>query len=506
MKRLYLIAACIFILKMANSQSISPLQTAEYCPNVEYTFTATITKPYSSMIGVGSCYVTQLPTSPVGNIFTFKGKFGDANQKQTFQVTHTDGTQANFDFKKIKSLFYGTCSPISVPAIVTAVPCQIVNIPISFSAVQWITQFEPLSTACFGTIATYEYQLPNGWSIGADVSTGNNWIVGGNNATIISDLSTGDGMTIKIRPSNNCGTGLSNGQTPIQILISRPKPPLTFTGGYAVCTSQNFQANNAPSWVSNYTWLVTPSTVFGNTNPTSNPTTVTKLANGEGDIQLTISSSSCPASFVYNTQEITGKPKLVSGAPEVFGNTPPMMIYYGPGDENEVCQYQGTTFDLTYTTNTTVNWSAVSHQGGPWPSWTELSEGDIYVEFFNPTQNTLVLQMDASNTCGITSYQFGFKAIDCALRMASTVNYFKVSPNPAYNIINIIPIEPGVEKPARKLITAIIITNFTNNIVSSKKFENDPMAQISTAGLKPGIYYVTIECGKYKEVQKIIKQ
>lgn len=84
MKRLYLIAACIFILKMANSQSISPLQTAEYCPNVEYTFTATITKPYSSMIGVGSCYVTQLPTSPVGNIFTFKGKFGDANQKQTF--------------------------------------------------------------------------------------------------------------------------------------------------------------------------------------------------------------------------------------------------------------------------------------------------------------------------------------------------------------------------------------------------------------------------------------
>ena len=61
MKRLFTIAACSFILQIANSQSISPLQTNEFCPGVEYTFTATITKPYSSMIGVGSCFVTQLP-------------------------------------------------------------------------------------------------------------------------------------------------------------------------------------------------------------------------------------------------------------------------------------------------------------------------------------------------------------------------------------------------------------------------------------------------------------
>ncbi|MDP1811727.1 MAG: hypothetical protein Q8K66_10035, partial [Sediminibacterium sp.] len=431
MKRLYLIAACILLLKMANSQTILPLQSAEYCPNVEYTFTATITKPYKNMIGEGSCFVTQLPQSPVGTTFTFKGKFGDANQKQTFLVYHPDNTSTPFEFTKIKSLFHGTCSPIPVPATVTALPCQTVSIPISFSAVQWFTIFEPSSTACFGTITTYEYLLPSGWVLNGTTSTGSNWITGTNNITVTSDLSTSG--QIQVRAVNPCGASLVKGQIST-IAINRPKPPLTFTGGYAVCTSQNFQANNVPSWVSNYTWLVTPSTIFGNTNPTSNPTTVTKLANGDGDIQLTISSASCPATFVYNTQEITGKPKLVSGAPEVSGNTPPMMIYYAPGDENEVCQYQGTTFDLNYTINTTVNWSAVSHQGGPWPSWTELSEGDIYVEFFNPTQNTLVLQMDASNTCGTTSYQFGFKAIDCALRMASTVNYFKVSPNPAYNI------------------------------------------------------------------------
>lgn len=87
MKRLSLIIVCSIILKIAASQSISPLQTDEYCPNTEYTFTATIPKTYSSMIGVGGCFVTQLPTPPVSSTFTF-----------------TDGTSYDFEFKKIKSL------------------------------------------------------------------------------------------------------------------------------------------------------------------------------------------------------------------------------------------------------------------------------------------------------------------------------------------------------------------------------------------------------------------
>ena len=178
--------------------------------------------------------------------------------------------------------------------------------------------------------------MPSGWSIGANVSNGSTWIAEGNNVTVTSDLSTGNGMVIRVRPANNCSSGLANGQIPATIFISRPKPPLTFTGGYTVCTSQNFEANNIPSWVSNYTWLVTPNTVFDNANPTSNPTTVNKLANGEGDIQLTISSPSCPLAFVYNTQEITNKPKLVAGTPQVSNSNPLMMIYSGPGDENAV--------------------------------------------------------------------------------------------------------------------------------------------------------------------------
>lgn len=107
MKHTLLVFVLSFILaKFVMAQSISPLQTDEYCPNTEYTFTATIPKIYQSMIGVSGAAVTQLPTSPVGSTFTFKGKFGDVNQKQIFRITYTDGTSYDFEFKRIKSLFY----------------------------------------------------------------------------------------------------------------------------------------------------------------------------------------------------------------------------------------------------------------------------------------------------------------------------------------------------------------------------------------------------------------
>jgi hypothetical protein len=91
------------------------------------------------------------------------------------------------------------------------------------------------------------------------------------------------------------------------------------------------------------------------------------------------------------------------------------MIYYSPGDENVICTYQGNTYDFTYTSNSNINWTAVSHVGGPWPFWIADGNGDLYVEFFNPRQNKMVLNMNASNTCRSTTYNFGFKSVTCTL-------------------------------------------------------------------------------------------
>jgi hypothetical protein len=89
MKYFLFTAFCSIILNITEAQpTISPLQSNEFCPNIEYTFTATLAKPYSSMIGEG-CYVTQLPTGG-GTTITFKGKFIDENSKQTFRIYHSE--------------------------------------------------------------------------------------------------------------------------------------------------------------------------------------------------------------------------------------------------------------------------------------------------------------------------------------------------------------------------------------------------------------------------------
>ena len=144
---------------MVNAQNILPLLTDEYCPDTEYTFTANLPKPYSSMIGEGGCYLTQSPSGSGGYTITFKGKFGDVNQKQTFRVYYNDGTNYSFDFKKIKSLFYGACTAIQPnQSTITALPCQTANHSISFNNVHGkqslkahnfvLAPLQPMNTFC----------------------------------------------------------------------------------------------------------------------------------------------------------------------------------------------------------------------------------------------------------------------------------------------------------------------------------------------------------------------
>ncbi len=114
MKQLLLLVLLTYTAIAAKSQSISLSLDNEYCPSTEYTFTASLPKPYSSMIGEGGCYVTQSPSGSGGYSVTFKGKFADANQKQIFRVYFSDGSNYPFEFKKIKFLFYSAASSCSI--------------------------------------------------------------------------------------------------------------------------------------------------------------------------------------------------------------------------------------------------------------------------------------------------------------------------------------------------------------------------------------------------------
>jgi Secretion system C-terminal sorting domain len=517
MKKLSAILVLAISPALVFSQTTSPDINGEYCPLTNITFNVTL--PIANFVSLSSWTNNPVVVNGITNLvnntnsgtttFSFVGQLRDVNIAQTFKVNYTPSNGSATDYfitiKKIKSLFYGSTDQTACPGIlpninsITAPPCTITNTAISFPTIKWFTYAENPSL-CWGSIATYEYQLPAGWSIGSSVSTGSNWIQGSNSVTVTSDLNNGG--VIRIRPANSCGAGLANGVTPAVISISRPKPTLTFTGGSTVCTVQNFQALNVPGWVNGFNWSVTPSSVFSITNPNSNPTTVTKVSSGEGDIQLVISSSTCPATFTYNTLEITGKPKLVAGIPEAYGMTPLLALYNAPGDENDICRYQGTDYDFNYTSNSTVTWSAVSHLGGPWPSWNQSATDDLYVEFFTGTQVKLVMKVDVANTCGTSSYQFGFKAVDCSGFRTAKANKFVVSPNPTTGLINI----TQDDKQVGVAIEEVKLSDANNNVLRIQKFPKLTTAQVNVGNLHAGAYYITIKSSTYQETQTVIKK
>jgi hypothetical protein len=198
MKRIYFILFGFFVTQYCFSQTISPATTTEFCPNVETTFNISVPGTYDNISVSGGCFITTSPysitTSGGNTTFSFKGKFIDSNQTQTFTVTSIiNGSASNFPFRftKIKSLFNATsASTISLNTVsLVAQRCQIQNFNISFTNVKYGNENVSPSIS-YGNITNYEYQLPTGWSIGSTTSTGSNWIAGGNNVTIPLNLPT----------------------------------------------------------------------------------------------------------------------------------------------------------------------------------------------------------------------------------------------------------------------------------------------------------------------------
>ncbi|HNF37762.1 MAG TPA: hypothetical protein PLC45_03760 [Chitinophagaceae bacterium] len=215
---LLLLLANIFI----KAQSISLGTDNEYCPNTEYEFTVTLPSSYTS-ISATQFLITQQPFAfnSTNTSFKFKGKFNDVNIKQTIIIKYNSG-QSTFpiEYKKVKSLFYSndaSCTIIqpkfssnNAPATSFTAPlCLVSNFAITFSKIKWHTAFET-PTYCFGSISDYEYLLPANWKLGNITSNGTTWLQGTNAVTITSDLTSGNGQTILIRPKNTCVSNSAN--------------------------------------------------------------------------------------------------------------------------------------------------------------------------------------------------------------------------------------------------------------------------------------------------------
>lgn len=117
MKKIFLLSL-ILTTKIINlfSQTITPVQSTEQCPNANITFTVTIVansiqSVQPKALNVNPTVVQQpfnIITSGANKTFNFIGKFADYNNKQTFTVYYTNANNQavthDFTFIKIKSL------------------------------------------------------------------------------------------------------------------------------------------------------------------------------------------------------------------------------------------------------------------------------------------------------------------------------------------------------------------------------------------------------------------
>ncbi len=439
-----------------------------------------------------SAYVTQSPLSPVGSTFTFKGKFADANQKQAFRVYYSDNTFSDFEFKKIKSLYYSATSTANPPCNVIKPNqvqpiifplCQVTNATISFPNVKWITAFEN-PELCFGTVTDYEYQLPANWKIGTFTSTGTNWFSGTNSVVVTSDLGTGDGGVIRIRASNKtCGAGLAANGPITNVLISRPAPNLTFTATQTpICfgTTKAITLNNIPSGAS-VSWAVTyPNNSQLQIIGCSTCSTVTIQNSGTDNVIGTVTATvqDCSNTYVKTYNVTLGSPP--------YGIITPYLNYCLGGSDWEL-GLQASSPDPTVTQ---YLWSRDGVPAGSGSSW--------YTYEFPPSCMTIGLKV--GNACGVSTEGTQVFCPPCSYRMA-------ISPNPAKGQMNISLDNSLLAKEGKQNSNVIfkLVKAGNSQIIRQWSFTNNQKVySINITGIRKGIYILEMSAGNEKESKQVV--
>ena len=163
---------------------------------------------------------------------------------------------------------------------------------------------------------------------------------------------------------------------------------------------------------------------------------------------------------------------------------------------------------------TSVAWSRIAAS----PSNTTWSQSGNNINFyFWAVGQTAVFRINASNACGTTTNDFGFKSINCG-EGGGGCDQFAVSPNPAKNsvkvsVLNIPPpylsatsASSKTMETSKRSITEIKIYDNAGNLKQTQKEYKSKQATIDLTGYKSGVYFIEITDGNFKESQQIIIQ
>ena len=267
------------------------------------------------------------------------------------------------------------------------------------------------------------------------------------------------------------------------------------SGVSLICYPENAQYSVTFPSTASVSWTRT-----GNLTPvgaTTNPTfTVSSTSNSgaSGTITATIKNSQ-GQTFLTRTKTVwVGKPKIEPQTP---------LAFYPNGGYNNVCNYQNFTTNMVVNGATNVTWERIAAN----PSNTSWSQSGNNISFyFWAVNQTAVYRISASNVCGTTSYDFGFKSINCGTDPC--VTDYLVSPNPTSS--GLITIVPNIPPPcdtylSEPSIQEISIYDNNGTLKKAEKYgKKTGSAEINTSDLLSGVYVVVIDDGENKVRKTII--
>ncbi len=438
--------------------------------------------------------------------FNFKGKFSDYNNKQTFRVYYNNalGTQVFYDFtfKKVKSLL--TSSAYSVifpnPPSINPERCKILSSNISFTNIPYSNPWE-MPAISYGTVTTYEYLLPTGWSMNSTTSTGSNWITGTNNVTVTTDLSNGNGGQIQIRAVNSCATGLQKGEI-YNIPVSRPAPDLYLSGIGYICSLANnlYSITNLPAGAT-VAWTVSPATGLVTLTQSSNQATVKRVTGANGTATLTASITDACGNNDILSKTISVANNLFQNSSYNYDGQQLPMQYLINSNYNNVCNLVTTTATIESNIGAPITWSKIS--SSQVVNW--VQSGNSITFYLYSIGATAVFQ--ATSSCGLST-QFAFKSVDCPDGGCNPS--FTFFPNPMTSGKGKIIIHPNILPPNCIMggsgggQNEIRIFDNQGTLRASKTFlRGTKETSIDVSNFNPGIYNIQVSDGK-KFVSKIL--
>jgi len=268
---------------------------------------------------------------------------------------------------------------------------------------------------------------------------------------------------------------------------------LAISGSATVCTSgATFNINNSTG-VSSIVWSHGACLAISSGQNTSSCTFVS-TSTGDSWIMARVVSS-CGKDTLLTFQNGVG-----SGIPSISSQSP--LAYYDGYTYNNICNGQNYNTDMTVmpTIDRSVMWSRIAAN----PSTTTwYQSGDNIYSYFFYVNQTAAYRISASNACGCTSYDFGFKSITCGGGGGGGDVIYQLSPNPSSSKVTIVPQIPAPCFAAETTLlkSAVIqrgfISLFDQQGLLKKKLKYTPKseAEIDVSDLKDGIYVLQIYDG-----------